>query len=188
MPYPVVLGFPDRKVKDERAPVIGEDGELVATLNPATRRYRFEAQDPDGNPICSGRMRNGMGWEAVDADGAELVRMGPGFFGRYSLRLRGGELRLAMRGRAYKGELTVLSPEKEFLINSIPGHESWDFADRDWVLRSDGTLTLAEVIAVVELHRLEMRRRRKPSPRKRRRLPDPRMRGYDVMPPGAREA
>ena len=163
---PHVLGVPGLRSIGDDPRVIDEDGRLLATLSPASHRYRFAAEDPDGELLCWGRPRVVSGWLVRDADGTDLLTMSGGMFGRYRITLVASSRSLLLRGRAYRGDLHVADGNGTGLpaLFSDPEAGAGAFGDRDWVIRTDGSLTLPEAIGIIEVHRLEMRRRRKPAP------------------------
>lgn len=158
-----VLGFDDRRIIDGSYAVLTPAGDTVASVSPAFWRSRFSASDPAGELLCTGKARLISGWVARDPTGEllALVRVRP--FDHHRTTLRGGELDCRSVGRAFSPEWYLQAADGRILLQAVPPVSEVIPPDV-WTVRSDGTLTLAEAIAVVELHRLELKRKRRRHP------------------------
>jgi hypothetical protein len=159
----VVLSFDDRRIFDGSYAVLTPAGDTVASVAPSFWRSRFAASDPSGQLLCTGKARLVSGWVARDPQGAllTLVRVRP--FDHHRTTLRGGELECRSIGRAFTPEWYLQAADGRNLLEAVPP-VSEVLPPDVWTVRSDGTLTLAEAIAVVELHRLELKRKRRRHP------------------------
>lgn len=172
---PVVLGFDDHRMVGGSYDVYTLDGEPVASVSPSFWRSRFQATDQSGQLVCTGKARLISGWVAHHPDGAllALVRVRP--FDHHRTTLRGGELDCRSIGKAFTPQWFLQAGDGRNLLEAVP--PEGNALPRDiWAVRSDGTLTLPETIAVVELHRLELKRKRRRHPSsarltRRRQLP-----------------
>jgi hypothetical protein len=180
-----VLGFDDRRILGGSYVVLGEDGAPVARVAPSFWRSRFVATLPEsdetgepGDVICTGKARPITGWVAHDPEGAELVRLRVRPFHHHKTTLRGGELQCRSINRAFAGEWFFQVSSAQNLLTSVSS-QGRPYPPDVWSVETDGTLTLAEVVAVVELHRLELKRKRRRHPssarmvRRRRRQQSP---------------
>jgi hypothetical protein len=158
-----VLGFDDRRIVDGSYAVVTPAGDTVASVSPSFWRSRFTASDDSGRLLCSGKARVISGWIAHDPDGAvlALVRVRP--FDHHRTTLRGGELECRSIGRAFTPDWYLQAADGRNLLEAVPPVSEVVPPDV-WTVRSDGTLTLAETVAVVELHRLELKRKRRRHP------------------------
>jgi hypothetical protein len=172
---PVVLAFDDHRIVGGSYDVYTVAGESVASITPSFWRSRFAASDESGQSLCTGKARLISGWVAHDPDGGRLavVRVRP--FDHHHTTLRGGEIDCHSIGRAFTAEWYLQAADGRNLLEAVPPMS--DVLPKDvWTVRTDGTLTIAETVAVVELHRLELKRkhRRHPSSAKltrRRQMP-----------------
>lgn len=165
-----VLGFDDRRIVDGSYVVLGEDGAPVARVAPSFWRSRFVATLPEsdetgepGEIICTGKARPITGWVAFGPDGTELVRLRVRPFNRHRTTLRGGELECRSVNRAFGGEWFFQASPVQNLLKSVTS-QGRVYPPDVWTVETDGTLTLAEIVAVVELHRLELKRKRRRHP------------------------
>jgi len=153
-----VLGFADRRDRHGRYPVTDQSGAVVATIVKQWARSAFEANDAAGRPLCSGSLRFLGGWSAEDADRREIVSIGRGFFRVHRVvlpyRALDGQLRGAFLGRDWRVE----DRSGQLLVTAVPHEAGWLFAPDAWLVRT--VLTLAETVAITELHRLDLKRRR----------------------------
>lgn len=157
------LGFDDRRIMDGSYAVYTPAGDTVASVSPSFWRSRFTASDASGQPLCSGKARLVSGWVAHDPQGTLLavVRVRP--FDHHHTTLRGGELDCRSIGRAFTPEWYLQASDGRNLLQAVP--PIGEVLPPDvWMVRGDGTLTLAETVAVVELHRLELKRKRRRHP------------------------
>ncbi len=122
-------------------------------------RRRFDAYDPHGRPLCSGGVAILRGWTARDPVGAVLVRLGSGLFRTSWVTLADGS-QATLRGAFFGRNWGLTGPDGRELLSSVPHRAGLVFAPDSWLVGSDGTLSLAEIIAVVELHRLQVKQRR----------------------------
>lgn len=172
---PEVFGFDDHRMVGGSYDVYGLAGEPVASVSPSFWRSRFEASDVSGQLLCTGKARLISGWVAHDPGGAllALVRVRP--FNHHLTTLRGGELECRSIGKAFTPEWYLQAAGGRNLLQAVA--PAGNVLPRDvWTVRSDGVLTLAETIAVVELHREELKRKRRRHPSsarlaRRRQLP-----------------
>ncbi len=151
--YPV-LGFRDRK-QDGRLPVDGPDGQPVAFITTHSSSS-FEVVDSDGGQLCTGSARlRGFSQhrEALDPTGARLVE--------YRARWRKETATLAdgrsftITGKWLGGDWQAAGDAGTVALSSTAGPGRGAFHPDDWLVTvHDPTLTMAEVVAVVELHRL----------------------------------
>lgn len=170
-----VLGFDDHRIHGGSYEVYTLAGEPVASITASFWRSRFRASDESGRLLCTGKARLISGWIAHDADGALLavVRVRP--FDHHHTTLRSGELDCRSIGKAFTPEWYLQAADGRNLLQAVP--PGGNVLPRDvWTVRSDGTLTVAETVAVVELHRLELKRKRRRHPSsaklaRRRQLP-----------------
>jgi hypothetical protein len=162
-----LLSFDDRRIFDGSYAVLTPAGDTVASVSPSFWRSRFAASDPSGEPLCTGKARVVSGWVAHDPQGELLtvVRVRP--FDHHRTTLRGGELECRSIGRAFTPEWYLQAVDGRNLLEAVPPVGEALPPDV-WTVRSDGTLTLAEAISVVELHRLELKRKRRRHPASRR--------------------
>jgi hypothetical protein len=162
-----VLAFDDRRILDGSYAVLTPAGGTVASVSPSFWRSRFSASDESGQLLCTGKARLVSGWVAHDAQGEQLalVRVRP--FDHHRTTLRGGGLECRSIGRAFTQEWYLQAADGRLLLEAVSTVSEVVPTDA-WAVRGDGTLTLAETIAVVELHRLELKRKRRRHPRSSR--------------------
>lgn len=170
-----VLGFDDRRIVDGSYSVLAADGTPVAEVSPAFWRSRFEALDDSGAALCYGKARLVSGWRAFAPGGQELLTLRVRPLNHHRTTLRGGELECRSIGKAFTGEWYLQAGDGRTLLQAISTKGS-SYPVDVWTVESDGTLTLAELVAVVELHRLELKRKRRRHPSssrlaRRRQLP-----------------
>jgi len=172
---PEVLGFDDHRIVGGSYDVYSRAGEAVASVSPGFWRSRFEASDQSGQLLCTGKARLISGWVAHDPGGRllALVRVRP--FNHHFTTLRGGELECRSIGKAFTPEWYLQALDGRNLLQAVPPEGNVLPMDV-WTVHSDGTLTLAEAIAVIELHREELKRKRRRHPSsarlvRRRQLP-----------------
>jgi hypothetical protein len=170
-----VLGFDDRRIVNGSYSVLAVDGTPVAEVTPSFWRSRFEAVDHTDAPLCRGKARLISGWLAFDPAGQQLVKLRVRPLNHHRTTLRGGELECRSIGKAFTGEWYFQATGGRNLLQAT-GNKGLKYPIDVWTVESDGTLTLAEIVAVVELHRLELKRKRRRHPTtsrlaRRRQLP-----------------
>ena len=170
-----VLGFDDRRIIGGSYSVLAADGTPVAEVSPAFWRSRFEAVDDADELLCSGKARLVTGWRAFDPAGQELVQLRVRPFHHHRSVLRGGELDCRSIGKAFTAEWYLQTAGGRNLLQAT-SNDGLNYPVDVWTVESDGTLSLAEFVAVVELHRLELKRKRRRHPSsttlaRRRQLP-----------------
>jgi hypothetical protein len=165
-----VLGFDDRRIVNGSYVVVGEDGAPVARVAPSFWRSRFVATLPEsdetgepGDVICTGKARLITGWLAFAPDGSELVRLRVRPFNHHKSTLRGGAIECRSINKAFAGEWFFQAADGRNLLVSASS-QGRVYPPDVWTIETDGTLTLAEIVAVVELHRLELKRKRRRHP------------------------
>ena len=156
---PAVYRFPDRLSKERVYPVLDESGSTVATIAKRWAANSFDAWDAMGHPLCSGRLQILGSWVAEDAAHNGIASVGRGFFGVHRVVLCGGTVVVRLRSGWSRGTWRVEDGSGRVLVSSV-AHEAGFFVARDaWLVAS--VLTLAETIAVTELYRLAVKRRRR---------------------------
>jgi hypothetical protein len=170
-----VLGFDDRRIVDGSYSVLAADGTPVAEVSPAFWRSRFEAVDDAGTQLCHGKARLISGWRAFDPAGQELLTLRVRPLNHHRTTLRGGELECRSIGKAFTGEWYFQATDGRNLLQAT-SNKGLSYPLDVWTVETDGTLSLAELVAVVELHRLELKRKRRRHPSssrmaRRRQLP-----------------
>lgn len=158
---PQILGFADRRDGDGGFPVTDRAGAVVARIETAFLRSQFVAYDAAGNLLCRGRLRPLGPWEATDASGAPLASISRGAFDQHRLVLAHARLRGSLRGRAFSREWRVEDDAGTVVLAAVPHKAGWIFAPDAWLVQS--SLPLAETVAVVELHRMDVKRARNDS-------------------------
>jgi len=157
---PMILGFADRRDASGRYPVSDETGSVVASIEKLFARNQFVAYDGAGGLLGQGGLRVLGPWQAVDAAGNLLVKISRGAFGQHSVVLGDG-WRGSLRGRLFSRDWRVEDGAGAVAISAVPHRAGWIFAPDDWLVQS--TLGLPETVALVELHRLDLKRKRRQS-------------------------
>jgi len=158
-----VFGFDDRRVRDGAYSVLAPDGSPVAEVSPSFWLSRFRAGDSDGAALCSGKARLVGGWIAHDPAGAEIVRLRVRPFGHHRTSLRAGAISCRSIGRAFTREWYLQAADGRILLRAT-GNSGLNYPMDVWAVETDGDLTLAEVVAVIELHRLVIKSKRRRHP------------------------
>lgn len=155
-----VLGF-DRPPPRARNgyPVVGPDGEQVATVNPGYWLARFTAVDADGRALCHGKSRLISGWRGYDADGEQrvLYRIRPA---RRQHIVQVADATLHLTGRPFGRDWRATDERTgQVLLHGIRGAsglgELW--GPDIFVVRAVGRLRLSDVVTIVELSRQQQR-------------------------------
>jgi len=149
------LLFAGRKGKDGSFEVCDEAGTRVAATT--RRRTLLTAEDHLGRQLLRAeRGRNRRWWTATDSNGETLVQLRqPKFHPWPQATLRDGTVTASYDGpRSLSTRWEFLGSDGEVLLTSEP-HNTGLF-NKPWLVRSSGVLTLAEVVAVVEMHRLNV--------------------------------
>lgn len=167
---PEYLGFDEQHRTDNGYPVFDDESRTIATVSPSFWFSRFTAADAQGEPLCSGKARLVSGWRALRADGEQLMLLRVGVPKRLRTILRDGELECRSVGRILTREWYLQTLDGRTLLQAVPHTEKSRFPPDVWVVRSDGTLSIAEAVSVVELHRLEYKRKRRRHPATRTRM------------------
>jgi len=167
---PELLGFDERHRTGGGYPVLDGKARTLATVFPSFWFSRFAATDAQGEPLCRGKARLISGWRAFRPDGKQLLLLRVGVPRRLRTILRGGELECRSIGRILTKEWYLQALDGRTLLQAVPHTEKSPFPPDVWVIRSDGTLSLAEAVSVVELHRLEYKRKRRRHPAARTRM------------------
>jgi hypothetical protein len=151
----VRLLFAGRKGKGGSFEVRDQVGTLVAATT--RRRTLLTAEDHLGRELFTAeRERNRRWWTATGSNGETLVQLRqPKFQPWPQASLRDGTLSAAYDGpRTLSTKWKLVSSDGEEFLTSEP-HNAGLF-NKPWLVRSTGVLTLAEVVAVVEMHRLNV--------------------------------
>lgn len=156
----LILGFSDRRDATGRYQVSDESGAVVATIDKVFARNQFVAYDAAGGLLCRGGLHVLGPWQAADAAGNPLAEVSRGAFGRHSVALAGGWSG-TLRGRLFARDWRVEDDAGRVVISAVPHRAGWIFAPDDWLVQS--TLGLPETVAVVQLHRLDVKRKRSQS-------------------------
>jgi hypothetical protein len=160
MEGPTTLAFPDRK-SDGVLPVLGVDGNPVATIRAATRqRSSFEVDGPGGVKLCAVKKTGHFSrtYEVTDAENHPLLTLKQGWGTSATVRTADGrEYMLAGRSRSF----ALTAADGETIARAGKGKTGGLFRSDDYaveVRRSD--FTVGELVAVVEIHRRTQKRRR----------------------------
>jgi len=159
MSAPEHLAFDDHR-EDGAFLVHGPDG-VVARIEVGVWNGRsFTATTPDGVPLCSGRSRGifSTWWDAVDPAGAPLVSLRRSGWGGSRTRVDLGGRAMTLHG-SFSGRQWRLEDEREeVVLSSETTTGFFTFRPHAWeVQRHRDPLTLAQVVAVVQLFRLSQK-------------------------------
>lgn len=157
----LVLGFADRRDAAGRYQVSDSSGAVVATIEKRWASNRFVAYDAAGGPLCEGGLRIMGPWAATDRAGAALASISRGAFGQHRVVLGDGRWQGYLRGRFFGRDWSMTGEDGTVVVSAVPHRAGWIFAPDDWLVQSK--LTLAETVAVAELHRLDVKRGRRNS-------------------------
>ena len=156
-PTPSWLTFADR-VRKGRVPVRDANDAVVAEIVTSWTGTSFRAFDAEGGPLCSGTATwLGMSgrWEVTDGVGEPLLtlRKSP-WRAQAELELaRGGTFRV--RGSTWRRGFAVLDAAGDVVLAAVPQSSALSFrAYAFGVQQTGGRLTLAEVVALVQVWRL----------------------------------
>lgn len=156
MTAPDVLAFADKK-REGAYDVNEPSGTVVARIRVSMwSGSKFEATTGSGEPLCTGRKRTwSSSWDAVDPAGAPLVTVkGTAFSSKRRVTLP-DERVLVLQGRWFGRDWALRDEAGNDVLTSEPMNSIWSFHPDAWIVRShDATLSLAQVVAIVELHRL----------------------------------
>lgn len=157
MPAPDVLDFSDRKVDGAYA-VTEPSGATVAWIDvPFWSGSSFSAVTAAGEPLCEGR-RSGffsVTWQATDPGGRPLGSVRSAFFGSSKVVTLADGRTLTLRGQLFGREWSLQDAEGRDVLSSAPTSSAWSFRPDAWLVRChDLSLSLAEVVAVVQLNRM----------------------------------
>lgn len=152
---PLILGFRDRK-RGGRLPVDGPDGQPVAFITTRTFSAKFEVTGADGAPLCTGSARLGglsSRREARDPSGALLVSYVSRW--RREVATVGDGRSFSITGRWLNANWRATADDGSVALASTKGPGAGIFHPDDWLVAvNDASLDLAQVVAMVELHRL----------------------------------
>jgi hypothetical protein len=160
MNRPTVLAFPDRKTGGA-VPVLGADGNPVATIHAASRqRPSFEVNDPGGAVLCSVG-KTGVftrTYDVTDIGGHSLLTVKQGWRASAAITTADGR-EYTLGGRSHT--FALMAADGEIIARAAKGKTSSIFHSDDYTVeiwRSD--FTVGELVAVIEIHRREQKRRR----------------------------
>ncbi|SHF66672.1 hypothetical protein SAMN05443575_0587 [Jatrophihabitans endophyticus] len=152
-----VIAFVDEK-QDGVYPVLGTDGSPVAFVTVPWLSRKFEVAAPDGRALCAGRPAGfGMEYEVTGAGGATLLTVRASFWRgkqRVITRADGTELRLT--GDSWPSrDWTVTDAADRIVLGIEATAGTWSFHPDAYAVRvGDPTLTLAEVVGIVQANRM----------------------------------
>ena len=156
MTAPDVLAFADNK-SDGAYAVSEPSGSVVARIRVPWTSSSFTAVTATGEPLCTGR-RTGFfssGWQAVDPAGRVLGSVRSSFWGASKIVTLADGRELTLRGQLFGRDWSLLDAEGHDILSSTPMVSGWSFRTDAWLVRShDLSLSLAEVIAIVQLNRM----------------------------------
>ena len=154
---PDVLAFSDRR-SEGAFPVADASGEVVASIRVARwSGASFTATTTDGGPLCSGRHRGWLStwWDAADPQGAPLCSLKSGVWGTRRRVLLPGRPELTLTGQWFGRDWSMTDAAGTPVLLSEPSTGPFSLRPDAWVVRClDPSLTLAQVVAVVETNRL----------------------------------
>lgn len=158
---PLVLGFRDRK-EGGRLPVNGPDGQPVAFIATKPLSSNFEVTGADGIPLCTGSARfAGLSGHREDRapSGAVLVSFASRW--RTDVATLADGRSFSITGKWLGADWQAIAEDGSVGLSSVKGPGAGMFHPDDWLVAvNDATLDLAEVVAIVELHRLVVQRHR----------------------------
>jgi hypothetical protein len=149
------LLFAGRKGKDGSFEVRDQAGKRLGATT--RRRTLLTAEDHLGRVLFTAeRGRGRRWWTATGSDGETLVQLRqPKFHPWPQALLREGTLSAAYDGpRSLSTKWKLAGSDGEVLLTSEPS--STGLFNKPWLVSSSGLLSLAEVVAVVEMHRLNV--------------------------------
>lgn len=157
MTAPDVLDFADKKTDGAYA-VTEPSGAPVAWLQVSSwTGASFSATTASGEPLCTGR-RTGffsVTWEAVDPGGRVLGSVRSAFWGNSKVVTLADGRTLTLRGQLFGRDWSLIDGSGRDVLSSTPTSSGWSFRPDAWLVRChDLSLSLAEVVAVVQLNRM----------------------------------
>ncbi len=165
MSAPDVLAFDDTKTDGAYA-VSEPSGAVAAWIRVPWTGSSFSASTAAGEPLCTGRRAGffSVSWEAVDPRGVTLSSVRSSFWGTgKTVTLADGRV-LTLRGQLFGRDWSLLDAAGRDVVSSTPTTSSWSWRPDAWLVRChDLSLSLAEVIAVVQLNRMMVKAARSSS-------------------------
>jgi len=148
------LVFP-QKGKSGRLEVCDETGTQVATIS--RRRSRLSAEDALGGVLFTAKIgRDERCWTVEDSNGDPLVELRQRKLHPWPhAELRGGSLTADYNGpNSFSPKWELVQSTGEVLVTSEPHNPK--LFNKPWLVRSSGSLSLGELVAVVQMHRLSV--------------------------------
>ena len=155
---PMTLVFDGRKTAGEYQ-VCDSAGAVIASIKKTWTGTKYTVTAADGASMCS-TSRGGFftKWTTVDPSGQTLVVLKPSGTGGTVAFADGRTARI--KGRWFANDWSLQDAVGAVLLAATPMKSGWSLWPRPWAVRSfDAKLTVAEIIAVVESHRLAVEAR-----------------------------
>ena len=154
---PDALAFADKKT-DGAFPVTAEDGGVVARIVVGRWSGRsFEAETASGAPLCSGRAQGFFArtWEARDDADRLIVSVRPSSWSTSKAVVIDGQRELRIGGKVFARDWALADADGTVVLGADAQGSSLSFRPDSFVVRCyDRSLSLAHIVAVVELNRL----------------------------------
>ena len=155
---PITLVFEERKTSGQYK-VCHSAGAVVASIKKSWTATTYTVTAADGAPMCS-TSRGGLftTWTTVDPAGQTLLVFKPSGTGGTVTFADGRTARI--KGRWFADDWSLQDEVGAVLLAATPMKSAWSLWPRPWAVQSfDIKLTVAEIIAVVESHRLAVEAR-----------------------------